>query len=110
QEVADAQGVVGGHGQRQRAVDGRDLFDDQRRGGAVEVRAAVALGYLQTEQPQLCQRADDGPGEDTFGVTLDGAGSDDPGQDLAQGTEDGALVVTEIEPGGPDGCGHVVRY
>ena len=57
-DVAGAQAVVGGHGERERAVVAGDLLDGDRDREGVHRRAAVLLGDQDAQHPQLAQLPD----------------------------------------------------
>src|SRR5690606_12616738 len=92
QQVPDAQGVVRGDRERQRAVDRRDLLDDQRRGVAAESRAAVALRDLHAEEPHGPELGYELVWERAAKVAVGGAGRDLAREEVAQWPEDRSLV------------------
>src|SRR5690606_25942380 len=98
QQVAEAERVVGGDRQRQRAVDGRDLLDDQRGRDRVQRGAAVAFRHLQAEEAELAEAPHQLVRELARGVPFRRARRDLLPQHLPQRADQGALVLGQVEP------------
>ena len=88
---------VGGHRDRHRGVDPRQLLDRQRVGERVGAAAAVLLGEGDAHQPELAHLRDELVGEGLGAVELLGDRRDLLAGEVADGVAQQPLLVGQLE-------------
>ena len=97
QDVAGAEAVVRRDGERERAVDARDLFDADRVARRVHSRAAVLLGDADAEQAELGELRDELLREALFLVPFPRVRCDLAAREIAHGLAQEGVVLGEVE-------------
>ena len=97
QDVPRAEPVVRGHGERERAVDPRDLLDADRVARHVHAGAAVLLGDADPEETELRELRHDLLREALFLVPLLGVREDLRAREIADGLAEELVVLGQGE-------------